>query len=100
MIYLVVCFVTKEEIFMINKTKRKILNISLPSELYKEVEKLAKEEAKAKGEFVREVIRQYIKRDRLWKQLRKWGKETVKGLGIEDENEVEDIIAQYRKEQS
>jgi len=36
--------------------------MSLPSELYKEVKKLAKEEAKAKGEFVREVIGQYIKR--------------------------------------
>ncbi|HUU42066.1 MAG TPA: ribbon-helix-helix protein, CopG family [Desulfatiglandales bacterium] len=85
---------------MINKTKRKVLNISLSPELYNEVENLAKEEAKAKGEFVREVIRQYITRDRRWKQLRKWGEETVKRLGIEDENEIEDIVAQYRQEQS
>ena len=85
---------------MINKTQRKILNISLPPELYNEVEKLAKEEAKAKGEFVREVIRQYITRDRRWKQLRKWGEETVKRLEIKDENEIEDIISQYRQEKS
>ncbi len=49
---------------------------------------MAKEKAKAKGEFMREVIRQYIKRDRRWKQLRKWGKETVKGLVLEDEGVV------------
>ena len=84
---------------MINKAKRKVLNISLPPELYNEVENLAKEEAKAKGEFVREVIRQYIIKDKRWKQLRQWGEETVNRLGIEDENEIEDIIAQYRQEQ-
>jgi len=38
---------------MARANKRKILNISLPPELYWEVEKLAKEQAKAKGEFVR-----------------------------------------------
>ena len=84
---------------MINKTKRKVLNISLPPELYDEIENLAKEEAKAKGEFVREVIRQYVTRDKRWKQLRKWGEETAKRSGIANENEVEDIIAQYRQEQ-
>jgi metal-responsive CopG/Arc/MetJ family transcriptional regulator len=94
-----VTFVTKE-MFMINKTKRKVLNISLPSELYNEIENLAREEAKAKGEFVREVIRQYITMDKRWKQLRKWGEETVKRSGIEDENEIEDIIAQYRQDRS
>ena len=83
---------------MINKTKRKILNISMSSELFNEVEKLAKEQAKAKGEFVREVIRQYIESDRRWKQIREWGEETAKKLGIKNEMAIEDIVEEYRKE--
>ena len=83
---------------MINKTKRKILNISMSSELFNEVEKLAKEQAKAKGEFVREVIRQYIESDRRWKQIRKWGEETAKKMGIKNEMAIENIVEEYRKE--
>jgi predicted transcriptional regulator len=96
---LVTILVTKG-IFMVGGTKRKILNISLPPELYKKVEKLAEEQAKAKGEFVREVIRQYVETDRRWKQIRKWGEETAKRLKIKNEKEVERVIEQYRKEQS
>ena len=58
---------------MTGENKRKILNISLPAGLYREVEKLAEEQAKAKGEFVREVLRQYVETDKRWKQIRKWG---------------------------
>ena len=85
---------------MENITKRKILNISLPPELYREVEKLSKEQAKAKGEFVREVIRQYIVTDKRWKQIRKWGKESARSIRLKDQRGVEGIIEQYRKEQS
>ncbi len=85
---------------MTEGNKRKILNISLPPGLYREVERLAKEQAKAKGEFVREVLRQYIETDRRWKQIRKWGEESAKGFKIKGESEVENIIEQYRKDQS
>ena len=84
---------------MTGENKRKILNISLPAGLYREVEKLAEEQAKAKGEFVREVIRQYVETDKRWKQIRKWGEESAKRLKIKDEGEVEGIIEQYRREQ-
>jgi len=99
MLYLVIVFVTKE-IFMAEGNKRKILNISLPPGLYREVERLAKEQAKAKGEFVREVLRQYVETDRRWKQIRKWGEESAKELKIKGEREVENIVEQYRKDQS
>ncbi len=99
MLIYVTIFVTKE-LFMATKRERKILNISLPSELYKKVEQLSKEQAKAKSEFVREVLRQYVASDRRWKQIRKWGQESSKRLGIKDQGDVEGIIEQYRKEQS
>jgi predicted transcriptional regulator len=81
-------------------TKRKILNISLPPALYREVERLAKEQAKAKGEFAREVLRQYVETDKRWRQIRKWGMESAERLKVQDESQVEEIIEQYRKEQS
>ena len=85
---------------MAGRKKRKILNISMPPELYKDVEKLAEEQAKAKGEFVREVIRQYVSTDRRWKEIRKWGEESAQRLGIKDQGDVEGILEQYRREQS
>ena len=83
---------------MATKAKRKILNISLPPELYREVEKLSREQAKAKGEFVREVIRQYVATDKRWKQIRKWGEESALRIGVKDQRDVEDMIEQYREE--
>ena len=97
MLYLVIILVTGET-SMTGGDKRKILNISLPPGLYGEVERLAKEQAKAKGEFVREVLRQYVEVDRRWKQIRKWGEESAKRLKIKGEREVENIIEQYRKD--
>ncbi len=81
-------------------TKRKVLNISLPPALYKEVERLAKEQAKAKGEFAREVLRQYVETEKRWRQIRKWGMENAERLKVRGERQVEEIIKQYRKEQS
>ena len=78
--------------------RRKVLNISLPPELYKEVERLAKEQTKAKGEFAREVLRQYVETDKRWKQIRQWGEESARTLKIRGERDLEEIIEQYRKE--
>jgi metal-responsive CopG/Arc/MetJ family transcriptional regulator len=85
---------------MLKGDKRKILNISLPPELYSEVERLAKEQAKAKGEFAREVLRQYVEKDKRWKQIRKWGGESAERLKVKGARQLEEIIEQYRKEQS
>jgi len=61
---------------------------------------LAAEQTKAKGEFMREVIRQYVSTDRRWKEIRKWGEESAQRLGIKDQRDVEGILEQYRREQS
>ena len=44
------------------------------------------------------MIRQYIESDRRWKQIRKWGEETAKKLGIKNEMAIENIVEEYRKE--
>lgn len=85
---------------MPEEMKRKVLNISLPPALYREVERLAKEQAKAKGEFAREVLRQYVETDKRWKQIREWGTESAERLKVRSTSQVEELIEQYRKEQS
>jgi len=84
------------------QTKRKILNIPLPTELYREVDVIAKKQAKTKAEFAREVLREYIESDKRWRQIRKWGRETAQRLKIKDERDVERIVdeteAEYEKE--
>lgn len=77
-------------------TQRKILNISLPSRLYFEVERFARKEAKTKAEFTREVLRQYLKREKEWAEIYKLGERTAKKFGIKNEDDVERIVDEIR----
>jgi len=85
---------------MPEETKRKVLNISLSPALYREVERLAKEQAKAKCEFAREVLRQYVETDKRWKEIREWGTESAERLNVRNTSQMEELTEQYRKEQS
>ena len=78
----------------------KIVNFSLPPEIYKEVEELAKQKETSRSQVLREALKQYVASERRWQQLRKWGEETTKRLGIKDEDDVERIIHEYREEKS
>jgi len=75
---------------------RKILNISLPEELYTAVEDLATEENKSKAELAREILREYITKRERWALLRSWGEQTVQVYNLADEDELEKIILEYR----
>ena len=75
---------------------RKILNISLPEELYAAVDDLAVEENKSKAELAREILREYITKRERWALLRSWGEQTAQGYNLADVDELETIIHQYR----
>jgi len=75
---------------------RKILNISLPEELYAAVDDLASEENKSKAELAREILREYITKRERWALLRSWGEQTVQVYNLADEDELEKIILEYR----
>lgn len=79
------------------KTKRKILNIPLPTPLYFEVEKLAEKEAKTKAEFARDVLRRYLEEKKRWAEIRRWGKATAKKFAIKNEDDIERIVDELRK---
>jgi len=78
----------------------KIVNFSLPPEIYKEVEELAKQREISKSQILREALKQYIASERRWQQIRKWGEETAKRLGIKNEDDVDRIIHEFREEKS
>lgn len=78
------------------KTKRKILNIPLPAKLFWEVEKVAQEESKTKAEFARDVLRQYLKKEKEWAEIFKLGERTAKKFGIKTEDDVERIVDEVR----
>ena len=72
------------------QTQRSIINVSMPPAMAKRVEKLAKEENRTKSELLREAFRVYEWR-RDWAQIRSWGKETAKKMGIKSDEDVERI---------
>jgi CopG family transcriptional regulator/antitoxin EndoAI len=66
----------------------KILNVSLPPEMYEEIEQMAREESRTKSELMREAFRQY-RFNRRWRLLRRWGEETALRLGVQSDDDVE-----------
>ena len=74
----------------------KVMTLSLPPDMAKEVEDIVKEENRTKSELFREALRKYIN-DKRWLQIRQWGLKTARELGISTEEEVDTLIHQARK---
>lgn len=76
----------------------KTITISLPPKLAKEVEKLAKTEKKTKSQLFRDMIaiyEEYIA-EKEWQEIRRYGEQTAKKLGITSEKDIEKIIHEVR----
>lgn len=74
----------------------KVLTLSLPQEMFKKAEKIAKDENRTRSELFREALRQYIASRERWQEIRKWGSESAKELGIKSEADVERLIDEFR----
>lgn len=72
----------------------KILSLSLPPDLLRAAEQVAKKEGRTKSELFREALRRYIQ-ERRWTQLREYGAQQVRKAGL-GEAEVEAAISEYR----
>lgn len=73
----------------------KILSISLPPDLLREAERIARKEGRTKSELFREALRYYIQ-EKKWRELKEYGARQAQRLGIK-ETEVERLIEEYRK---
>jgi CopG family transcriptional regulator / antitoxin EndoAI len=71
------------------------ITISLPSDLLRETQRVAREEARTRSELIREALRQYLA-SRRWQRLRQWGAETAERLGIKTEADLQRLLDEVR----
>ncbi len=76
--------------------KGKTLNIALPAELVKEVDRAARKEYKNRSEFIREALYRYLKDVEEREELFTYGQSVARRLGIRDEKQVNKIVSEYR----
>lgn len=71
-------------------------NISLPRELVKKVDEVAKKEYRNRSDFIREALLARLKEKSDWEQIFKAGRETAKKMGIKSEKQINDIVYEFR----
>lgn len=72
------------------------LNISLPRELVKKVDELAKKEYRSRSDFIQEALRIYTRRVDEWSQIFKAGREAARKMGITSEKQINDMVYEFR----
>ena len=69
--------------------------LSLPSDLVREAERLAKQEGRTKTEVLREALRRYGQ-ERRWRGLQRYGTGRARKVGIR-ETDVERAVQEFRR---
>ena len=73
----------------------KPITISLPTDLLRETQRVAKEETRTRSELIRDALRQYLA-SRRWQRLRQWGAETADRLGLKAEADLQRLLDEVR----
>lgn len=87
---------TQQEIFMGRTTKT--LTVSLPPQIYEEIERLATLERKTKSELFRDMVEVYEEHldEERWKRLRRLGRATASKYRLSSEHDIEKLIHEAR----
>ena len=80
--------------------KQETINISLPMDMIREIDRLAKEENVTVDKIMLKALNQYLQNHEVWQKIFKQDEEWAKELGIKSEEDVDDLIHEFRKEQS
>ena len=72
----------------------KILSLSLPPDLLREAERVAKQEGRTKSELFREALRRYVE-ERRWRGLQRYGAARARRLGL-TEVDVDRLVEEHR----
>jgi len=69
----------------------RVLNISVPPEMYAAIENIAQVENRTKSDLMREAFRhyQFVRR---WRLIRRWGESTAIRLDLETDEELEAFL--------
>lgn len=75
-----------------------VLSFSLPPQLAKEVESLAKRQRMTKSQLLREMIMVYESylEEKRFEELQRYGKRKAKEIGVTSEEDIERIIHEAR----
>ena len=78
--------------------KSKVLSLSVPPEIARELDNMAKTEDKSRSEIFKDMFRTYKESvaEREWRELFSFGKETAKKFRIKDEEELFRILDKER----
>ena len=73
----------------------RVRSLSLPSDLVREAERLAKQEGRTKTEVLREALRRYSE-ERRWRGLQRYGAGRVRTVSLREAG-VEGAIQEFRR---
>jgi CopG family transcriptional regulator/antitoxin EndoAI len=73
----------------------RVRSLSLPSDLVREAERLAKQEGRTKTEVLREALRRYAEEKR-WRRLKRYGAGRARKAGM-TEGDVERAVREFRR---
>jgi len=78
--------------------KSKVLSLSVPPEIARDLDNMAKTEDKSRSEIFKDMFRTYKESvaEREWRDLFSFGKETAKRFEIKDEEELFRILDEER----
>jgi len=76
----------------------KTLTVSLPPQIYEEIERLARLERKTKSELFRDMVKLYEDHldEERWKRLRRLGRATAGKYRLSSERDIEKLIHEAR----
>ena len=73
----------------------KPVTISLPTNILRETERIAKEELRTRTDVIREALNQYVA-SRRWRRLRQWGAQTAERLELKTEEDLPRLLDRVR----
>lgn len=82
--------------YNIESMDTQIINISLPSDLLKSTDRLAKKELRSRSEFIREALRAYVRELSAWEEIFEYGRKQAKKLGVKPKD-IPRLIDEYRR---
>jgi CopG family transcriptional regulator / antitoxin EndoAI len=75
----------------------KPITVSLPADLLREAERVARQETRTRSDLIRDALKQYLV-SRRWQRLRQWGTQTAERLGLKTEADLQRLLEKVRAE--
>ena len=73
----------------------KPITISLPTNILRETERIAKEEVRTRTDVIRDALNEYVA-SRRWRRLRQWGAQTAERLELKTEEDLQNLLDRVR----